>query len=123
MAADLDGTQVIATVAILGWLGTVVFAVLKGRDLVAKMALEAVGSIEGRTVVHAIVTEKYGRIEEKLDSLASSVAGMGQRLEGRIDAMSNKLEAQLARLDADARDVEVRLALIEDKRGGRREER
>ena len=123
MAQELDGAQIAAVVAILGWLATVAFAVLKGRDLVAKITLEAVGGIEGRAIVHAIVNEKYGRIEEKLDTLATSVNGMAQRLEGRIDAMSNKLEAQLARLDADARDVEVRLALIEDKRGGRREER
>lgn len=110
--ADLDGTQVVATVAILGWLGTVVFAVLKGRDLVAKMALEAVGSIEGRSVVLGIVSDKQSRIEEKLDALTHSVNGMTTELRTQMHQMSNEV-----------RDLTVRIAIIEDRRGIVREER
>lgn len=119
----VDATFVVAVVAALGWVLTIAVAVLKGRELVARAALDAVGSIEGRNVVLTITNEKHSRVEEKLDALASSVNGMAARIETQMREMSTELKAQLARLDADARDLDVRLAVIEDKRGARREEK
>lgn len=115
--------DVAAVVGVLAWLGTIVVAVLRGRELVAKMALSAIGSLEGRSVVLAITSDKHGRIEEKLDTLVRSLDGMAVRLEGRIDQMTSKIETQLTRLDADTREMEVRLAVLEQRGVFAREER
>lgn len=106
---------------VLAWLVTIVVAVLRGREMVAKMALAAIGSLEGRAVVLAITSDKHGRIEEKLDTLVRTLDGMALRLEGRIDQMTAKIETQLTRLDADTREMEVRLAVLEQRGIGREE--
>lgn len=118
-----DSAQAFAVFGALAWFCSIAFAVLKGRDLVAKAALEAVGSIEGRGIVLTITNEKHTRVEDKLDALAKSVDALAVRLEGRIDAMTVKLESGLSRLDADARDLDIRMARVEENHASHREQR
>lgn len=92
---------ILTVLSIIISLGTIVVAILRGRDLVARVALEAVGSIEGRNVVLAITGEKHGRIEEKLD-----------KIEEKLDILASSMN-----------EMAIRLAVIEDQRGTRREER
>lgn len=85
MSPDTAGVLTILSIVIS--IGTIVVAVIRGREMVAKAALEAVGSLEGRAVVLSITNEKHDRIEEKLDSiqdklhaLTTAVSGMTVRL-------------------------------------------
>lgn len=114
-----DTALVASIVAVLAWLLSLALAVLKGRDAVARISLDALGSIEGRGVVLTITGDKNARIEEKLDALAKAMDGLGKR----IESMSDKLQNQLSTLDAEARDLQVRMAVLEGKRGFAREER
>ena len=97
MMPNVDATLVVAVIAATGWLTTLVFAILKGREMVARAALEAVGSIEGRAVILAITNEKHSRIEEKLDSIQE-----------KLDALASNVMG-----------MTVRLAVIEDQRTSR----
>lgn len=107
----------------LGWIVSVAVAAIKSKDWVEDVALRVIKSAEGRKAVLEATTEKHDRVEEKLDALSKSVAGLGTRLETQMTAMFSRLEAAISRLDKDARDLEIRLAVIEDQRGARREER
>ena len=107
---QVELSTVLAGFSIFSSIGTVAFAVLKGRDMVGKAALEAVGSLEGRGVVLNIVAEKQSRIEEKLDTLTHSVNGMTTELRTQMHQMSNEV-----------RDLTVRIAVIEDRRNTREE--
>ena len=109
---QVELSTVLAGFSILSSIGTIAVAVLKGRDMVAKAALEAVGGIDGRNIVLSIVAEKQSRIEEKLDALTHSVNGMTTELRTQMHQMSNEV-----------RDLTVRIAIIEDRRGIVREER
>lgn len=105
-----DTANLLTVLSIVTSIGTIIVAVLRGRDMVAKAALEAVGSIEGRNVVLSIVSEKQSRIEEKLDTLTHSVNGMTTELRTQMHQMSNEV-----------RDLTVRIAIIEDRRSPREE--
>jgi hypothetical protein len=105
---QIDLSEALAAFSILSSIGTIGVAVLKGREMVTKAALEAVGSLEGRNVVQGIVADKQSRIEEKLDTLTVSVNGMASALRTQMNQMSTEM-----------RDLTVRLAVIEDRRGGR----
>lgn len=101
MSLSQETAAMLTVLSIIISIGTIVVAILKGRDMIAKAALEAVGSLEGRSVVLAITNEKHDRIEEKLDVLS-------EKLDVLASSMNN---------------MAIRLAVIEDQRGGRREER
>lgn len=96
-----DVANLLTVLSVLTSLGTIVVAILRGREMIAKAALDAVGSIEGRAVVLAITGEKHDRIEEKLD-----------KIEEKLDILASGMNS-----------MAVRLAVIEDQRGARREER
>lgn len=97
-----DTANLLTVLSILTSIGTIVVAILRGRDMIAKAALEAVGSLEGRSIVLSITNEKHDRIEEKLD-----------KIEEKLDVLASSMS-----------NMAVRLAVIEDQRGGsRREER
>jgi hypothetical protein len=95
-----DTAVVLTILSIIISLGTIAFAILRGREMIAKAALEAVGSLEGRAVVLAITNEKHDRIEEKLDSIQEKLHALTTAVSG----------------------ITVRLAVIEE-RNTRREER
>ena len=99
MSPEVAGVLTVVSVATS--LGTIIVAVLRGRELVAQAALDAVGSLEGRAIVLAITNEKHDRIEEKLDSI-----------QGKLDVLASAVSS-----------MTVRLAVIEDQRSARREER
>lgn len=84
---------------------------LKGRAWVRDTALEAIESQAGRTTILAIAAERHLRIEDKLDSLAASVGALG----ARIDTHQTSLQQQIAKLDAETRQLEVRLVRIEQQ--------
>lgn len=107
----------LAGIASLGaWGISFIATVLKGRDLVEKIALNALKSAEGREAVLSITGEKHDRIEEKLDTLAKTVDSLATRLEGRIDQMGAKLEARLEKLDASAHEMDLRLTRVEERK-------
>jgi flagellar capping protein FliD len=104
----------------LGWLIGIAAYALKGKAWVEETALRTIKSAEGRAAVLDIVTDHNDRIEEKLATLSKAIDQLGSRLESRIDQMSAKLEGRLDRLDKDAHDLDVRMALVEDARGTHR---
>lgn len=97
MAADT--ASLLTIFSILTSVGTIAVAVARGREMVAKAALDAVGSLEGRAIVLAITNEKHDRIEEKLDSI-----------QGKLDVLASAVAG-----------MTVRLAVIEDQRNTKRE--
>lgn len=100
MSLELAGLLTVLSIIIS--VGTIAVAILRGREIVAKTALEAVGSLEGRAVILAITGEKHDRIEEKLDNI-----------QGKLDSLATIVNG-----------MAIRLAVIEDQRGvPRREER
>ena len=105
----------------LGWLIGIAAYALKGKAWVEETALRTIKSAEGRAAVLDIVTDHNDRIEEKLGALSKAIDQLGSRLEGRIDQMSAKLETRLDRLDKDAHDLDLRVALVEESRGMRRD--
>lgn len=82
-----DTHQLLTVLSILISLGTIAFSIWKGRDIVAKAALEALGSLEGRNIVVAITTEKHDRVEEKLD-----------KIEAKLDALTTAMNAFAVRI-------------------------
>lgn len=114
-----DFALVTAVLAVVMWLLSLAVAVLRGRDMISRISLDSLGSIEGRSIVLAIVNDKNARIEEKLDALAKAMDGLGRR----IDSMSDRLQNQLTTLDSEARDLQVRMAVLEGKRSMSHEDR
>ena len=96
---QVDLATVLSAFGLVTSLGTIVMAVLRGREMVAKAALEAVGSLDGRNIVMAITDEKHDRVAEKLASIDS-----------KLDALTTSVNG-----------MAIRLAVIEDQRGTRRE--
>lgn len=86
-----DMHSLLTVLSIVSSIGTIVIAILRGRSLVAKAALDAVGSLEGRSIVLAITNEKHDRVEEKLD----------------------KIEAKLDALTSSVNNMAVRIAVVE----------
>jgi len=95
-----DANLLLTLLSVVISLGTIIVAILKGRDMVTRAALDAVGSLEGRAIVMAISNEKHDRIEEKLDTI-----------EEKLDVLASSVTS-----------MTVRLAVIEDQRSNRREE-
>lgn len=109
--------SVAAMMALSGAVGGIVsmFTVpLKYRGFVVRTALEAVESQQGRNLILAIAAERQLRIEDKLDQLNRSVDAVAKRLESRIDQMQANMTQQISKVDAEARQLEVRLVRIEN---------
>ena len=102
--------------SLIAWGVSAITTVLKGRDLVEKIALSALKSADGREAVLSITGEKHDRIEEKLDALTKTVDALATRLEGRIDQMGAKLEARHEKIDASAHEMDVRLTKVETRK-------
>jgi hypothetical protein len=102
----------------LGGLASMFAMPLQYRRYIVRTALEAIESQQGRSAILAIAAEKQLRIEDKLDGLASSVGSMTSRVESRIDTMQSTIQQQIAKLDAETRQLEMRLVRIEQN-GGR----
>lgn len=107
----------IALATCLGWLMSIAIAVVRGKDWLEEVALRTLRSAEGRAAVLDITSDHNDRLDEKLEAITRAVDGLGARLEGRMDAMSNKIEARLERLDSDSRALDKRLFLIEKNSG------
>jgi len=97
--------------ALVGGLVSLFALPLKGRTWVRDVALEAIESQSGRTTILAIAAERHLRIEDKLDSLVASMGALGTR----IDTHQTALQQQIAKLDAETRQLEVRLVRIEQQ--------
>jgi len=115
---DLPASALMALSALVGGIVSMFAMPLKYRTYIVRTALEAIESQQGRNAILAIAAEKQLRIEDKLDTLASSVGAMGNRVESRIDAMQTTIQQQISKLDAETRQLEMRLVRIEQN-GGR----
>jgi hypothetical protein len=109
----------IAVASCLGWLVSTAVAVVKGKDWLEEIALRVIKSAEGRAAVLGITQEHSDRLDEKFEALTRAVDTLGARLEGRMEAMSNKIEGKLERLDTDARNLDRRLYSIEQGTSGK----
>jgi hypothetical protein len=109
----------IAVVTCLGWIVSVAVAVVKGKEWLEEIALRVIKSAEGRAAVLGITQEHSERLDEKFEALTRAVDLLGARLEGRMEAMGNKIEGKLERLDADTRNLDRRLYSMEEKAHGK----
>lgn len=105
----------VAVATCLGWLVSTAVAVVKGKDWLEDIALRVLKSAEGRSAVLAITSDQNNHLDQRLDQLTRAVDLLGARLEGRMEQMSQKMDTRLERLDNDARGLDKRLFVIEDK--------
>jgi len=105
----------VAVATCLGWIVSTAVAVVKGKDWLEDIALRVLKSAEGRSAVLAITSDQNNHLDQRLDQLTRAVDLLGARLEGRIEQMSQKMDTRLERLDTDARDIDKRLFVVEDK--------
>lgn len=98
--ASAAASFVVATVRVKAWL--------------AQAVIETMESRKGRSSIAEIADERQARIEGKLDGLAKGVSEMGTRVEARIDTMQQQMTQQIAKLDAETRQLEIRLVRIEN---------
>lgn len=105
----------VAVATCLGWLVSTAVAVVKGKDWLEDIALRVLRSAEGRSAVLAITSDQNSHVDQRLDQLTRAVDLLGARLEGRMEAISQKMDTRLERLDNDARNLDKRLFVIEDK--------
>lgn len=115
--SDIPVSLLVTLSGLAGGLVSMFAMPLKYRNYIIRTALEAIESNQGRNTILAIAAEKQLRIEDKLDSLASSVGTMGTRVESRIDAMQTTIQQQISKLDAETRQLEMRLVRIEQNSG------
>lgn len=115
---DVPMHVMVSVVSLLGFLLSLSIGALKARVWVKETAIEAIQSQEGRSNVLAIAADRQVRIEDKLDALGRSVDSVANRLESRIDNMQTNMTSQISKLDAETRQLEVRLVRIEQN-GGR----
>lgn len=99
--------------SLLTTLAAFLLGVLKARDWIESVALNAMKSGEGRSIVVDAVSERHTRVEDKIDALTASVSAMTDRLEVRIEQLSVRMEARLDRLDKEQHQIDVRLSVIE----------
>lgn len=99
-AASSVASFIVATVRVKAWL--------------AQTVIETMESRQGRSSIAEIADERQARIEGKLDGLARGVTEMGTRVEARIDTMQQQMTQQIAKLDAETRQLEIRLVRIEN---------
>jgi len=108
---------IVITVAnLFAWLLTFAVGVLKARDWVEAVALAALKSGAGRSIVTESVQDRHTRLEDKIDSLTKSVENVADRLETRIEALAARMESRLDRLDKDTHAIDVRLSVIESSK-------
>ena len=105
----------VAVATCLGWLVSTAVAVVKGKDWLEDIALRILRSAEGRSAVLAITSDQNSHVDQRLDQLTRAVDLLGARLEGRMEAISQKMDTRLERLDTDARNLDKRMFGIEDK--------
>lgn len=91
---------IVATVRVKAWL--------------AKTVLETLDSRAGRDSIAAVAAERQARIEDKLDGLSRGLTDVLTRLESRIDTLQAQMTAQISKLDAETRQLEIRLVRIEN---------
>lgn len=117
MAPDTQLTIAVgvAVFTSIGWLISIIGAVLKGREWVEDQVIKAIKSADGRAAVLEVTRDRFDRIEEKIDSLAKSVQQVGENLGGQIIQMSTKIDSGLERLSRDAHDLDKRLFSIEER--------
>lgn len=106
-------SELASFVALGGWGVSVVVGVLKARDWVEGVALAAMKSGAGRSIVTESVQDRHTRLEDKIDSLTKSVENVADRLEKRLESVAARMEARLDRLDKDTHAIDVRLSVIE----------
>ena len=109
----MDTPTIVSYVSLAAWAVSFAWGVLKARDWVERVALSALKSGEGRTVMVDAVSDRHSRVEDKLDALTQHVTLIADRLEGRIEAVAVRMESRLDRLDKDAHQLDVRLSIIE----------
>ncbi len=109
----METSMVVALASLGAWAVSFAVGVLKARDWVESVALAAMKSGEGRSIVTEAVQERHTRVEDKMDALAKSLEVMTDRLETRIDALATRMESRLDRLDKDTHAIDVRVSVIE----------
>ena len=109
----MEMPAIVSYVSLAAWVVSFAWGVLKARDWVETVALNALKSGEGRTVMVDAVSDRHSRVEDKLDALTQHVTSIADRLEGRIEAVAVRMETRLDRLDKDAHQLDVRLSIIE----------
>ena len=87
--------------------------VLKAREWIESVALNAMRSGEGREIVVDSMRDRHTRVEDKIDVLTRSVGSMTDRLEVRIEQLSVRMESRLDRFDKEQHQIDVRLSVIE----------
>jgi len=105
----------VAVFTSIGWLVSIIGAVLKGREWVEAQVIKAIKSSDGRSAVLEVTRDRFDRIEEKIDSLAKTVQQLGEHLGGQIIQMSTKIDTGMERLNRDAHDLDKRLFSLEEK--------
>jgi hypothetical protein len=109
----MEMPAIVSYVSLGAWVVSFAWGVLKARDWVETVALNALKSGEGRTVMVDAVSDRHSRVEDKLDALTQHVTSIADRLEGRIEAVAVRMESRLDRLDKDAHQLDVRLSIVE----------
>lgn len=90
-----------------------VVATVRARAWFEKTVLETIDSGPGRRSITTIAAERQARIEDKLDALGRNMDNVATRLEHRIDNLQTQMTTQIGKLDAETRQLEIRLARIE----------
>lgn len=105
---------IVALSSLLGGVASFVVAGVRARAWLTQTALEAIESRSGRASIAAIAAERQVRIEDKLDALARGMDAVATRLETRIDTLQAQVTQQISKLDAETRQLEIRLVRIEN---------
>lgn len=109
----MDTPTIVSYASLGAWAISFAWGVLRARDWVEKVALGALKSGEGRSVMVDAVSDRHTRVEDKLDALQHNLESIADRLEERIEAVAIRMETRLDRLDKDAHQLDVRLSVIE----------
>lgn len=114
MPESLSWPAIVAICTIVSAVASFVVSTMRVKAWLAKTVLETMESRAGRDSIASVAAERQVRIEDKLDTLARGVKDMGGQLASRIDVMQTQMTAQIAKLDAETRQLEIRLVRIEN---------
>ena len=114
MSDSVSWPMIVALCTIGSGVASFIVATVRVKAWLSQTVLETLESRAGRDSIAAVAVERQARIEDKLDGLAKGLGEVVTRLEARIDSMQAHMTTQIAKLDAETRQLEIRLVRIEN---------
>lgn len=116
MPDAISWPMLVAICTIASGVASFVVATVRVKAWLSKTVLETLDSRAGRDSIAAVAAERQARIEDKLDALSKGMDTVATRVESRIDALQAQVTAQISKLDAETRQLEIRLVRIENQK-------